>query len=268
MRDTNFISPFSFIGKQLKDRGVWAVPGLDVRTLAFGNNDTVRSRYQSFNGGADWYNEQLTKGEIPFDELYHEVWKIFFTPSPPVAQAIQSEMDDLGLVPGEYSSAHVRALYAIKYRAAGLVKRWTTNGINCATTLRPGRPVFLASDTGFASTVAGAYGEFKHAHIVSHMSNPNPPLHLDKSEEGVKRPSSDYYDTFIDLYILAFGGCVAYNKGGFGNWGLLIGGNTSCGWKMKRGKQGIQNPCNWTHVPDGYRPASKLNEPLFLEPMV
>lgn len=89
----------------MEDRGVWAGPGLGVRTLAFVINDTVRSWYQSSNGGAGWYDEQLTDGEVPFDELYHEVWKIFFAPSPPVAQAIQSEMDDLGLVPGEYSSA-------------------------------------------------------------------------------------------------------------------------------------------------------------------
>ena len=177
-------------------------------------------------------------------------------------------MDDLGLVPGEYSSAHVRALYGIQHRADGLIKRWTINGINCATTLRPGRPVFLASDTGFASIVADAYGKSKDAHVVSHVSNPNPPLHLDKSEEGIKRPPSDYYDTFIDLYLLAFSGCVAYNKGGFGNWGLLIGGNTSCTWKMKRNKEGIQNPCDWTHAPGGYQPASMLNAPLFLEPMM
>lgn len=84
------------------------------------------------------------------------------------------------------------------------------NALNCASNLRPGKPIFLASDSKDAVEIGLKYGEFRNAKIVSHESNPNPPLHLDKAVNTannglLQHPPSDYYDTFIDLYLLAFG---------------------------------------------------------------
>ena len=258
-------------GPELAERGVWTTPGDELREFANGEEMVVRSRYQSFNGGSEWYNENLYPGEVDFDHLYHDVWKIFFTPSPPVATRIQRELENLGLMPGEYASAHVRALYAIAARPVKSIERWTKNGLNCASQLRPGKPIFLASDSDYAAEVALEYGRKRNASIVVHQSNPNPPLHLDKTNDTAPRPPSDYYDTFIDLYLLALGGCVFHNKGGFGSWGLLIGGNVSCVYRQKHSKvKGIDNPCNWT-APTGIPPktASAQAEEisLFLEPM-
>jgi hypothetical protein len=202
-------------GPELEVRGIFRVPGDDVREVANSTEKFARSGYQSFNGGSGWYNEQLSPGETDFDQLYHEVWRIFFTPSPPVARRIQGELEHLGLVPGEYSSAHVRALYAIDFRPLGSIKRWTRNGLNCASGLRPGKPIFFASDSSIASDMAVAYGRNRSLAIVVHKSSPNPPLHLDKPDGNTTRLPSDFYDTFIDLYLLALGGCVFHNKGEF-----------------------------------------------------
>ena len=262
---------FEPTGPELAERGKWTTPGDELREFAYGNEMVIRSRYQSYNGGSKWYNENLYPGETEFDQLYHDVWKIFFTPSPPVATRIQGELEHLGLIPGNYASAHIRALYAVAARPVKSTARWTRNGLNCASKLRPGKPIFLASDSDYAAEVAMEYAQKKNASIVVHQSNPNPPLHLDKSNDTAPRPPSDYYDTFIDLYLLAMGGCVFINKGGFGSWGLLIGGNVSCTIKQKHSKvKGIDNPCNWT-APFGSatetEPAAVKRIKLFLEPM-
>lgn len=67
---------------------------------------------------------------------------------------------------------------------------------------------------------------------------------------------------------MALGRCVFLSKGGYGQWGLLIGGNTTCVMRFKRRKAGIQNPCNWT-APFDEASAVKhatLTGPLFIEP--
>jgi hypothetical protein len=246
----------------------------DVRDCALTNNQTVRTKYQSYDGGRGWYNENVVVEETPFDEVYHDVWNIFFTPAPPVAKAIKSEMDLKGLIPGKYASAHVRALYALTSRPLGMIKKWTVNALNCASNLRPGKPIFLASDSKYSAEVGVAYGDSRNAKVVTHENNPNPPLHFDKAENvttttvTLTHPPSDYYDTFIDLYLLALGRCVFISKGGYGHWALLIGGNISCVHKQKRNKKGFQNPCEWMDPPNGIKTKkARLTESLFLEPM-
>ncbi len=233
----------------------------------------VRAKYQSFDGGQGWYDDQLKGNETAFNEVFHDVWKVFFTPSPPVAKKIKNEMNRKGLVPGEYAAAHLRALYAQDVRSAGQTKIWTRNAVNCATKLQPGKPIFFASDSKVASDYSIIYGEKMNGTVVTHDNNPNPPLHLDKAENFSdtsvsKRPISDYHDTFIDLYLIALSRCVFLSKGGYGHWGLLIGGNTSCVMRFKRGKGRILNPCNWT-VPTEKSTTmtrSTLSGPLFIEP--
>jgi hypothetical protein len=38
----------------------------------------------------------------------------------------------------------------------------------------------------------------------------------------------DFYDTFVDLYILAESRCITYGAGGFGSWASLISRNSLC----------------------------------------
>ena len=249
-----------------------------IEQLANGANKTARAKFQSFDGGRGWFDGYLKEGETAFDDLFHDVWRVFFTPSPPVAIRIKEFMDRHGLVPGHYASAHIRALYALEFRAAGQTRAWVRNGVNCASRLRPGKPIFVASDSKYASEYAIEYGMKKNGKVVTHENNPDPPLHLDKGEEVMdltnniarrtQLPASAFYDTFIDLYLLAMGECVFISKGGFGHWALLIGGNLTCTIKQKRGKKGIQNPCNWTKSPGVENDfESHLTDPLFLEPM-
>jgi len=259
------------IDPNISDYGVMVTLAEDVREAVVSQNISVRTKYQSYDGGEGWYNEHLIGNELSFNELFHDVWNVFFTPSPPVARVIKQEMVRSGLVPGKYASAHIRALYALTYRAPGQTRKWTSNAINCASKLRPSSPIFVASDSALASQHALNYGKNHSGWVVTHQNNPDPPLHLDKAENltlgEARHPPSAYYDTFVDLYLLALGGCVYFTKGGYGHWALLIGGNITCGFRLKRNKKGIVNPCGWegTIAPDTPQPV--ITDPLFLEPL-
>jgi hypothetical protein len=76
----------------------------------------VSAAYQSGNYGDPWYNENLQQGEPFLHEIFRDLWRIIFTPSPPVANRIHRSFDRIGLMPGEFATAHIRALYAIKDR--------------------------------------------------------------------------------------------------------------------------------------------------------
>ena len=104
-----------------------------------------RSRVQSVTGGAEMYNEELGPGEPSFEQVYHDVWRIFFTPSLPVRATIETYMKMWDFYPGEYAAAHLRALYGrTKERTDEQATEWAQNAMNCASTLRPGGPFLFA----------------------------------------------------------------------------------------------------------------------------
>ena len=70
----------------------------------------IQTRLQSVTGFQELYDDDLVHGEASFQDVFHDVWRILFTPSPPVRQILESEMERMGLVPGKYSAAHLRAL--------------------------------------------------------------------------------------------------------------------------------------------------------------
>ena len=241
-------------------------------------NDTlVRTRYQSVTGGSELYDRKLQEGEFAFNDIYHDVWRIFFTPSKPVAQIIQTEMDRMELVPGEYAAAHMRALYGrVHSRTTEEATDWTQNACNCASQLRPGGPILFASDHTMSTTIALEYGKEKHTKIVS-RNHDKLPLHLDKVDNWNSIDPSEFYDVFVDLYLMGMSKCLTFNRGGFGHWALLIGYNSSCLQKQKTSQAGIGIRCNWTEpTPTALRLAEgsqdsyhkrSLVPPLFQEPM-
>jgi hypothetical protein len=244
-------------------------PSKVIQRYAPGNVSLIRTRYQSPNGGANIYDAELIEGEPAFNELYHNIWRMFFRPSVNVAKVIDDQLTKMDLVPGHYASAHVRALYGIPYRPLDQIESWTRNALNCASNLRPGAPIFFASDSSNASTLAKEYAEIKGARVETHTPNPNPPLHLDRADDWELRPISDFYDTFVDLYLIALGGCVTLNKGGFGHWALLIGSDYQCRIHQKTATTGtIRRICDWVETsesPQQQKP--ERTTLLFLEPM-
>jgi hypothetical protein len=249
----------------------------------------ITVHYQSYDGGAGHYNELLERDpvsnetvEASFDDVFYDVWRSTFTPSPPIASTILEVMKKNNLRPGHYISAHVRLLYFKSFRINRMIEKFTQNAVNCASTLRPGHPIFLASDASYANEYGQQYGKQMNVPVVVHSHNPDPPLHLDRpdgqsivpnSTASIERPPSDFYDTFVDLYMLALGGCSFFGKGGYGLWAAMIGGeNMKCKYQ-ERLKNGVpEHPCTFEPGPPlGGSVSSAQNDfeirSPFLEPM-
>lgn len=229
--------------------------GATTRKLRFhlktnhGNDVVVRSRYQSDNGGADYYNEVFnsTIGGGTFADIYHNVWHTIFQPVPPLQQRIDDAMQSLSLHPGEYAAAHLRALYAVSSRPPRLIRNAALNAVNCASQLRPGGPIFFAADSKLAVEIVQQYAE-SHSKSIVAANRKEEPLHLEKANHTF-RQASEYYDTFVDLYLLGSSRCLAYNVGGFGTWALFMGYNSSC--SVEHATRNLQKltKCKWADAP-------------------
>ena len=243
-----------------------------LKRLGYGDVALFRSRFQSVYGGAKYYDKEILPDEHTFNEVYHDVWRIFFTPSKAVREWIEREMETMNLVPGEFAAVHLRALYArvtIEIRKKETVVEWTRNALNCASELRPGGPFLFASDHPYAIDCARSYGLEKNATVVA-RNHDKRPIHIDKIPDvNTTYAPSDFYDTFVDVLMMGLGRCATYNRGGFGHWGLLIGYNASCEQNQKTSVKGIGVSCNWTEpIKAQTKTLDKAQRPpLFLEPM-
>lgn len=92
-------------------------------------------------------------------------------------------------------------------------------------------PIYFASDTSIVTQRAIQYGLDHNLLVVSRDghksrgSNANP-YHIDQpppmtNKDFVLHPS-DFYDTFVDLYLLAMGRCHSWGSGGYGSWASVI----------------------------------------------
>lgn len=164
----------------------------------------VRTRIQSHTHGSDVYNARaIAMNEPPtaWHKHFHDIWYTFFTPVPNIAKSIEDHMEQLELVPGGFSYAHIRALYEINPGEAN-IKKWAENAINCLSEITlKGGPFFVASDSPIAKQAAVAYGERRKVRVVA-RNDSQPPLHVDRVQKVVAR---DLFPVFIDLYIMSFG---------------------------------------------------------------
>lgn len=196
------------------------------------NFQLVELRPKSKIGMAPSYNKKLLEGEPTFKEVYRELWNIVFEPSPAVSRLLQERLHTLNLQPNQYTVAHVRAqMYEDQSHNLGLVHK----SLQCAEKLDGHLPVFVASDSAAVVDQAIEYNGNTTNRIVGWKYGGMDPLHLDGynyTQNRVipwqnKRPS-DFYDTFVDLYMLASARCVAHGRGGYGIWGSMLSYDPAC----------------------------------------
>lgn len=213
------------------------------------------------------------------EDIYHHVWDILFQPSPAVATLIQKHMQHLQLTDHNYAAVHIRSQYLRDKSSIAKHAPHFRNAVHCASQLLSGRPMFVASDAAAVTEYAVTYGRAKAAASAAKIigatavavgarsasSNSTSPLHLDRGsdylatgaltttnhaqtidQEAVWRPS-DYYDIFVDLYLLARSSCIAVHTGGYGTWARLIS-HTGAGqcW-INHGT----HRCQWTSTAKG-----------------
>eukprot|EP00797_Seminavis_robusta_P020170 Sro307_g113170.1 n/a (378) ;mRNA; r:12564-13697 len=199
----------------------------------------VWARDQTHNHGKavyDQYHERTKQETNRFETVFHDAWRMVLTPAPPVARKIEFWMQKLGLISGDYAAVHVRALYGVHNRSLADIQAWTKNAIHCGTQLWPPGPFLFASDSSQAQQFALDYGQQHGVPVVSRLHDTEP-LHMDVRYDNATSSlgPSDYYDTFVDLYLLGNARAVAYNVGGYGKLGLIMGFDSKAGIQHQRG---------------------------------
>ena len=212
-------------------------------------NPIVHLKIQSPSAGEEFYGEHPF-AKSTYQDVFHGLFRAFFTPVSRLVSLIDSKMKEHNLVPGEYAATHLRAMYGNrKWRDPNETITLTVNGINCASTLFPGAPVYFAADIKFAVEVAREYGR-QHSLPVGSLDFKDDPIHFDKDKDWSKRKASTYDDTFVDLYMLGQSRCVAYSNGGYGTFGSLLSYNASCNTRFFKRRNVTHQICPWTN-PDG-----------------
>jgi len=184
--------------------------------------------------GRLYYDGWRQPTEATFTQLYPDLWRFVFVPVPPIAQAVQQEMDRLSLKPGRFVMAHARALYGTHMRDTTWIQKLSRNAVSCAHRLaqrivhansdssvknnNDKIPIFFASDSALAIETALQWGN--GTVVTAAKPGGKQPLHLDRANSTT---ASDYYDIFVDLYLLGNSRCATFNVGGFGRWGALMG---------------------------------------------
>jgi hypothetical protein len=162
-------------------------------------------------------------------------------------------MAERNLIPGQYSAVHLRALYGNRdSRDPQEMVELAALGVNCASNLLPGAPIYFASDTKFAVDSALKYADMHQLPVVSITDNLGgdnttvtaDPIHLDKDDEWESRDASAYDSTFIDLYMLAQSRCVTWSNGGYGTFGSLLSYDSECQMRFFKQNKKVKN-CAW-----------------------
>ena len=191
------------------------------------NARVLQVKFQSHDHGAIYYDSHReSMNEKDFNTVFHAVWNILFTPSIALASSIDDAMRTANIRPGQYTAAHLRALYLDDPRTIPMVQGWTQNAINCAFELQHSmnnNTVYFAADSDKALQYAISYGKIFMVDVITRKKmDRKDPLHLDKTPDWQFRRPSDFFDVFIDLYIMSLSNGVTYGMGGYGRFAALI----------------------------------------------
>jgi hypothetical protein len=206
---------------------------------AASNRVVVEARFRGFWGSVfgafpptEYDKGRESPAEATFEQVYSDMWHVLFEPSPPVKAIIQSNLEQLGLNTHEYLSAHIRAQYV---RNATGDTEHVKNALHCAAAMRPDAPIYLASDSTDVIRFGVDYGRQVLNRTVVALVREDPPLHIDRGRAFLAHqvfdwnfPAREFYDTFVDLYLLSYGVCTAYGIGNYGHWARVISRGSSC----------------------------------------
>lgn len=197
-------------------------------------------------------------------DLFEDVFRLLFEPSPDLQRAIHSRLSRLDLLGESFSAAQVRAkhpkgipygamlewvrrqnpgkeiagfgavreagkldmLETLDFEAGGEMEAYLnglySNALACADRLAPGLPIYLASDSDFG----GRMQNISSLPVrVAPPGNGVRPLHID-SDKHQGRDPSDFYLTFVDVFVMAKATCLSLGGTGFGMLSIRISGNT------------------------------------------
>jgi hypothetical protein len=181
-----------------------------------------------------YYNDRRKDGEKAASEVLKDTWDVFFRPSFMLLERSGESMKLMGLESGEYAAAHIDYETVPQDDAQKEELRLKVeHALNCLSQLRPGGPFFVAAQTYDIAREAIVYGKQHnttvHAKMITHDTSKVP---------------FDLVTAFDEILLMTNARCVAYNRGGYGQLGYILGYNYNC-----RIKYSATNDCKWTDPP-------------------
>jgi hypothetical protein len=208
----------------------------------------LEGRIRDIFGGAAYYTNAVDDPSETYEVIYHKVFRALFKASPPIEILVNDIRSRDELIAGQYAVAHYRAFYAIEDKKDKVPidthRLLAINAANCASKLRPGGPVYFASDSKVAVDAVKDYAT-EYNYPISVLES-DEALHIDKFSKDDQRSPSEFYSIFVDLLLMAEGQCVSYGKGGFGRFALLLSHNATCANRHFY-KNKVQ-PCSWAQL--------------------
>jgi hypothetical protein len=235
----------------------------------------------SFESMMDVFHEETG---LKADDIWPNLFRRMFKPSTALGKVIDDHANKYGLVPGAYSGAHVRARYPgegiqeIRRKSnstqedevinmydpptRAVVNEIGENAIQCAVKLFPEtRQVYFATDTNriidyllHESPIWSPQNKNETLStrpaiiIVSRPNYNKGSLHIDThlnfpGREGIA-PVDEFYQIFIDLWILSHTKCLSQGLGGFGHFASILSGNhLQCRNRHRTIEMGSTNRC-------------------------
>jgi hypothetical protein len=181
--------------------------------------------------------------------LFHDLFRILFRPSPPVAEMVQQELQQISR---PYIAAHLRAKYPGEpYRTAedeqlsqdqkeAILLRSVTQALQCASHLKPKVPIYFAADATQANQLVQQH--FHNNRTIRRISTLSAQrassVHLAFAK--LEHPSG-YFPIFVDLLMMGNADCVSYGRGGFGQLASYLSYNATCHQFRRSGG----DACSW-----------------------
>lgn len=204
----------------------------DVPYIQKMEETVVSMRLQAYKEAQKFFDRYKVKSNDAVTmEVLPPLWKLFFRPTPPIQQQIESIYKQHGLSPSKYVAVHLRILYDKDGTSDEHLLQSVSNALAC-TTRFPGfsssTPIVVTSDSQEAVQLAA---QLAPDHVIHESNYSGPTLHLDRGSQFLERPLSGttsresvvaYYPTFVDFYLLMGAKCVAFDRGGFGRLASIL----------------------------------------------
>ena len=264
------------LAPSLIDKTVFVRVSSLVEAVQDASLPVVRARIQDYASAWEYYDQYHYGEKQPDNETttpsfalqhFRDLFFVLFQPSPPLAQVMKENQLFTALTGREvaeehpYAVAHYRALYGSQQSPSmAYMEAAANNALNCASQLLPGGPVVFLSDSAEAARTIRQQrsrhtkDSIQNKQVLLRSNNTTAstkaqPLHLDKATRQRQQPTtatyepSDFYDTFLDLFLMAKARCVSFGQGGFGKMGSLLSHNRTC--TNRHFEHGRMVPCVW-----------------------
>ncbi|CAB9498275.1 expressed unknown protein [Seminavis robusta] len=203
----------------------------------------VNVMYNDDTFAEPYYNDRRKEGEKAASEVFKDTWNVLFKPSFMLTERVTESLRLMGLGAGEYAAAHIDYDQVPQNDAEQEELRLKVeHAMNCLSKLRPGGPYFVAAQTYPIAREAIVYGN--HHNVV---------VHSKQIAHDTSTVPTDLFTSFVEIMLMANARCVAFNRGGYGQLGYLLGYNYNC-----RVKYSVEKECQWVDPPPATEEREKV----------